>query len=80
MAEERLHKLRNLSYNMSSAENNTEMDNVPAYVRRNIELFGGNKLTTVEDFYSKYAVKKDEHSGQSQITTINKFLDGDKPD
>ena len=79
-AEERLHKLRNLSYNMSSTENNGEMDNVPAYVRRNIELFGGNKLTTVEDFYSKYAVKKDEHTGQSQITTINKFLDGDKPD
>lgn len=79
-AEERLHKLRNLSYNMSSNENNAELDSVPAYVRRNIELFGGNKLTTVEDFYSKYAVKKDENTGQTQISTINKFLDGDKPD
>ena len=79
-AEERLHKLRNLSYNMSSNENNAELDSVPAYVRRNIELFGGNTLTTVEDFYSKYAVKKDENTGQTQISTINKFLDGDKPD
>lgn len=79
-AEERLHKLRNLSYNMSTTESNTEMDNVPAYVRRNIELFGGNKLTTVEDFYSKYAVKKDDNTGQSHITSMNKFLDGKKPD
>ena len=78
-AEERMHKLRNLSYNMNSMDNNNEYENVPAYVRRNLELFGNNKLTTVEDFYSKVAVKKDENN-QTQISTINTFLDGKKPD
>jgi cell division protein FtsZ len=78
-AEERIHKLRNLSYNMNTMDNSGEFENVPAYVRRNLELFGNNKLTTVEDFYSKVAVKKDENN-QTQISTINTFLDGKKPD
>ncbi len=78
-AEERIHKLRNLSYNMNTMDNNGEYENVPAYVRRNLELFGNNKLTSVEDFYSKVAVKKDENN-QTQISTINTFLDGKKPD
>jgi cell division protein FtsZ len=78
-AEERIHKLRNLSYNMNTMDNSTEYENVPAYVRRNLELFGNNKLTSVEDFYSKVAVKKDDNN-QTQISTINTFLDGKKPD
>lgn len=78
-AEERIHKLRNLSYNMNTLDAGGEFENVPAYVRRNLELFGNNKLTTVEDFYSKTVVKKDENN-QTQISTINTFLDGKKPD
>jgi len=54
---ERIGKLRNLSFNMNSADANGEYDNVPAYVRRNMELVG-NTLTSVEQFYSKYTVKK----------------------
>jgi cell division protein FtsZ len=78
-AAERIQKLRNLSFNMNNnAEANSEFDNVPAYVRRNMELFG-NTLTSVEDFYSKYTVGKDENN-QTQISTINTFLDGKKPD
>ena len=77
-AAERINKLRNLSFNMNSAEANGEYDNVPAYVRRNMELFG-NTLTSVEQFYSKYTVKKDEND-ETQISTINTFLDGKKPD
>jgi cell division protein FtsZ len=78
-AAERIHKLRNLSYNMNSAADaNNEFDTVPAYVRRNMELFG-NTLTSVENFYSKYTVSKDENN-QAQISTINTFLDGKKPD
>jgi len=63
---------------MNSADANTEYDNVPAYVRRNMELFG-NTLTSVEQFYSKYTVKKDEND-ETQISSINTFLDGKKPD
>lgn len=77
-AAERISKLRNLSFNMNSSENSAEYDNVPAYVRRNMELFG-NSLTSVEEFYSKYTVKKDENE-QTQISSINTFLDGKKPD
>lgn len=78
-AAERMHKLRNLSYNMNTQDMNNEYESVPAYVRKNIDLFGGNKLTTVEEFYSKYAVKKDENN-ETQISSINTFLDGKKPD
>jgi len=79
-AAERIQKLRNLSFNMSGggAESGSEFDNVPAYVRRNMELFGST-LTTVEDFYSKYTVGKDEKD-QTQISTLNTFLHGKKPD
>ena len=78
-AAERIQKLRNLSFNMNNAgDNNSEFDAVPAYVRRNMELFG-NTLTSVENFYSKYTVKKDEND-QTHLSTLNTFLDGKKPD
>lgn len=78
-AAERIQKLRNLSFNMNNtSEVNSEFDAVPAYVRRNMELFGST-LTSVENFYSKYTVNKDENE-QTQISTINTFLDGKKPD
>jgi len=79
-AAERIQKLRNLSFNMNNTtETNNEFDAVPAYVRRNMELFGSNPVTSVENFYSKYTVGKDEND-QTQISTINTFLDGKKPD
>lgn len=77
-AAERIQKLRNLSFNMNAADPNNEFDAVPAYIRRNMELFGST-LTSVENFYSKYTVSKDEND-QTQISTINTFLDGKKPD
>ena len=78
-AAERIQKLRNLSFNINnSSDPNNEFDSVPAYVRRNMELFGST-LTSVENFYSKYTVGKDENN-QTQISTINTFLDGKKPD
>jgi cell division protein FtsZ len=77
-AADRIQKLRNLSFNMNTTDASGEFDAVPAYVRRNMELFG-NTLTSVENFYSKYTVKKDEND-ETQISTINTFLDGKKPD
>jgi cell division protein FtsZ len=78
-AAERIQKLRNLSFNINAADPNNEFDAVPAYVRRNMELFG-NTLTSAENFYSKYTVSKDENSNQTNISSINTFLDGKKPD
>ena len=77
-AQERLAKLRNLSYNMSSPEVSSEFDNVPAYVRRNMELYG-NALASAENYYSKVTVNKDDNN-ETQLSTLNTFLDGKKPD
>jgi cell division protein FtsZ len=77
-AAERIAKLRNLSFNINAADPNNEFETVPAYIRRNMELYN-SALTNVEDFYSRYTVKTDENN-QAQISTINSFLDGKKPD
>jgi cell division protein FtsZ len=77
-AAERLHKLRNLSFNMNTADPNNEFENVPAYIRRNLQVHN-TALTSVEKFYSNYTVKSDEHN-QAQISTLNSFLEGKKPD
>jgi cell division protein FtsZ len=77
-AAERLHKLRNLSFNANTADPNNEYENVPAYIRRNLHLHH-TSLTSVEKFYSHYTVKTDENN-QVQISTINTFLEGKKPD
>ncbi len=76
-AAERLHKLRNLSFNVNAADPNNEFETVPAYIRRNMELYNNN--TQVENFYSSYEVKTDEKN-QTHISSINTFLDGKKPD
>lgn len=76
-AAERLHKLRNLSFNVNAADPNNEFETVPAYIRRNMELYNHN--SHVENFYSNYEVKPDEKN-QAQISSINTFLDGKKPD
>ncbi|HEV7779654.1 MAG TPA: cell division protein FtsZ [Chitinophagaceae bacterium] len=76
-AAERLHKLRNLSFNVNAADPNNEFETVPAYIRRNMELYNNN--TQVENFYSSYEVKTDDKN-QTHISSINTFLDGKKPD
>jgi cell division protein FtsZ len=76
---ERIQKLRNLSFNINNANDpSNDFESVPAYVRRNMEMFG-NTLASVENYYSKYTVDKDENN-QTQISTINTFMDGKKPD
>jgi cell division protein FtsZ len=76
-AAERIQKLRNLSFNINAADPNNEFETVPAYIRRNLELYG--TINNVENFYSNYEVKSDENN-KAQISTINTFLDGKKPD
>ena len=76
-AADRLHKLRNLSFNVNAADPNSEFETVPAYIRRNMELYNSN--SQVENFYSNYEIKSDDKN-QAHISTINTFLDGKKPD
>src|SRR5436190_3338851 len=76
-AAERLQKLRNLSFNFNAADPNNEFETVPAYIRRNMELY--NQSSVAENFYSNIEVKKDGDS-KATLSTINTFLDGKKPD
>ncbi len=76
-AMERIAKLRNLSFNINAADPNNEFETVPAYLRRNMELH--NSIANVESFYSNYTVKSDDNN-QAEISTINTFLEGKKPD
>ena len=76
-AMDRIAKLRNLSFNVNAADPNNEFESVPAYLRRNMELH--NSIADVESFYSNYTVKSDENN-KAEISTINTFLDGKRPD
>ncbi|HMO62982.1 MAG TPA: cell division protein FtsZ [Ferruginibacter sp.] len=76
-AAERIAKLRNLSFNINATDPNNEFDTVPAYLRRNVDLH--NSIASVETFYSNYTVKADENNN-TEISTINTFLEGEKPD
>jgi cell division protein FtsZ len=74
---ERVAKLRSISFNVKGIDNNTEIENVPAYIRRNINLDNG--AGSAENFYSNYTIT-DGQNNQAEINTINTFLDGKKPD
>ena len=47
-ASERINKLRNLSFNINGADPSNEFETVPAYIRRNLELY--NTISNVENF------------------------------
>lgn len=74
---ERVAKLRSISFNVKNMENNQEIENIPAYLRRNIDLDNG--AGSAEHFYSSYTIGQNGES-QAEINTINTFLDGKKPD
>ena len=76
-AMDRIAKLRNLSFNINASDPNNEFESVPAYLRRNLELH--NPIASVESFYTNYRVRSDENN-KAEISTINSFLDGKKPD
>jgi cell division protein FtsZ len=81
--EERAERLRNLSFNVKSNEpiDSTDIENVPAYLRREKSLEQG--INSADKFYSGYSVgmkNEGEDRKQATISTINTFLDGNKPD
>lgn len=78
IAAERITRLRNISFNVKGMENGQELESVPAYIRRNIAL--DDKQGSQEDPFSPYTVQKPDDGRQAEISTINTFLDGKKPD
>lgn len=77
-SEERIAKLRNLSFNPNATDPHNEFESVPAYLRRNLELH--NSIADVESFYTNYTVKSDENNKAEIGGNLNSFLDGKKPD
>ncbi|PZF72342.1 cell division protein FtsZ [Taibaiella soli] len=79
--EERAERLRKMSFNVKGTESNDEMENVPAYVRRNMDVDNG--LASASTFYSGYTVGMNEpkpNNNEASIQTLNTFLEGKKPD
>jgi len=78
--EERAERLRRMSFNIKTNESGDDLENVPAYVRRNMQVDNG--VASSDTFYSGYSVGvNDQQNGtQASIQTINTFLDGKKPD
>ena len=76
-AAERIAKLRNLSFNRNAEDPSNEFEDVPAYLRRNMDMH--NQIADVESFYSNYTVSSNDKN-QADVNSLNNFLDGKKPD
>jgi cell division protein FtsZ len=76
-AAERIAKLRNLSFNINASDPKNEFEEVPAYLRRNMDMH--NQIADVETFYSNYTVSSNDKN-QADVNSLNNFLDGKKPD
>ena len=71
--EDRAERLRRMSFNIKSSDSTDEIENVPAYMRKNVQLDNGSSAS---NHYSGYTVG----NNNGNINTINTFLDGNKPD
>lgn len=79
--EERAERLRKLSFNIKGNEQADDMENVPAYMRRSVNL-DNNTTSSTDSYYSGYSIGVNDpnNNNQASIQTINTFLDGKKPD
>lgn len=75
--EDRAAKLRQMSFGMKADMH--EVENVPAYQRRNIELNELNHNKSASNI-SGYSVDANDNRTSTNLNTINTFLDGQKPD
>lgn len=82
--EDRAERLRRLSTNFKGAETSDDLENVPAYMRRNIHVNPDESPASAQDSYlSGYSVgvdNKNSNGARGAIQTINTFLDGRRPD
>lgn len=78
--EDRAARLRSLSMNVRGNESVDDMESVPAFVRKNMKIDNPQAAST-ESFYSGYTVGFNEgEEEKGNISTINTFLQGGKPD
>lgn len=74
--DDRAAKLRSMSFNVNRADIDNEQSNVPAYIRKNLTL--EDHPSSNEEVYSNVKITGDGQ--QSNISTINTFLNGKNPD
>ena len=77
--EERADRLRRMSFNIQGNENPTDIENIPAYMRNNKANLD-DQASSSDTYLSGYSVHADKNGNQGNISTINTFLDGKKPD
>lgn len=78
--EERAERLRRMSFNFRNQDKADELERVPAYQRQQVSF--DDTGNSSDNFLSGYYVEgsRDGDSKQSNIRTINTFLDGKRPD
>lgn len=78
--EDRAERLRSMSFKIKTSESNDDIENIPAYQRKNLQL--DNRANSGTPHYSGYTVGVNDNQNGSQagIQTINTYLDGKKPD
>jgi cell division protein FtsZ len=76
--DERASKLRSLSFNFDSNENKNEDEEIPAYIRR--QQFLDNHPDSSEEHFSDVNVLANKNSSNSNVSTVNSFLNGKNPD
>ncbi len=79
--EERAERLRNMSFKIKTSESSDDIENIPAYQRKKVEL-DNSAPGASSSHYSGYSVGVNDGKGGSQagIQTINTYLEGKKPD
>ena len=71
-SQERIERLRNLSLKLRDESAIEEMENEPAYVRRNVEL--NNSTPSGEARVSRYSLYEDDETKGPEIRSGNSFL------
>jgi cell division protein FtsZ len=76
--DERASKLRSLSFNPNQSDELQEDEEVPAFERKNVDL--EEHLGSEDEHISGTQVSDKKNSLDSNISTLNNFLNGDYPD
>ncbi len=76
--DERAAKLRSLSFNVNQPEDQQEDEEIPAYQRNNINL--DDHPNSEDEEISGTQVSDQKNTLNSNISTLNNFLNGDYPD
>ena len=78
--EDRAERLRRMSFNIKGVENTDELENVPAYMRKKVQL--DDPAGSSSSHYSNYSVGSNDDQGKNpgEIQTRNTFLFGNRPD